>query len=306
MTVGRIPICTAALTAAFVAAGATIAAAAEPAKETRIRANLDEAMRAVNEDPRFRQLTPAKRKALVEFVTGNTLFVVLHEMGHVVISEMGLPVLGREEDAADSFATVTALAMKTEFSERVLIEAAKGWYLSDRRDRKQGVKMAFYDEHGVDIQRAYNVVCLMVGSDPDKFKKLADEAQLPEERQGTCVGDYSNASWSWDTLLKSHRRTDGQPKTRLTVRYLDEGKAGPYARVLRHMGILEAIAEHAANDFTWRAPFTLEARSCDDSNAEWNLATRTLTFCYEIARDFGALFVGYADALDTAKTQPGK
>jgi hypothetical protein len=295
-----------ALTAAFVVCSATAAPAEPVDKQTRIRAGLAEAMHAVDDDPRFKQLTADKRKALVEFVTGNTLFVVLHEMGHVVISEMGLPVLGREEDAADSFATVTALTMKSEFSERVLIEAAKGWYLSDRRDKKEGNKMAFYDEHGVDLQRAYNVVCLMVGSDPEKFKKLADEAQLPEERQGTCVGDYSNASWSWDTLLKPHRRSAGQPKTKLTVRYLDEKKAAPYAGVLRHMGLLEAVADHAANDFRWRAPFTLEARSCEDSNAEWNLATRTLTFCYEIARDFGQLFLGYSDALDTARTQSGK
>jgi hypothetical protein len=36
----------------------------------------------------------------VEFVAGNMLFVLLHELGHAAITEMGLPVLGRMEDAA--------------------------------------------------------------------------------------------------------------------------------------------------------------------------------------------------------------
>jgi hypothetical protein len=45
----------------------------------------------------------------------------------------------------------------------------------------------------------------MVGSDPDKFADLADETGLPTERQETCVGDYSDASWSWDVALKPHR-----------------------------------------------------------------------------------------------------
>ena len=40
----------------------------------------------------------------MEFVTGNMLFALAHEMGHVFITEMGLPVLGQEEDAADAHA----------------------------------------------------------------------------------------------------------------------------------------------------------------------------------------------------------
>jgi hypothetical protein len=34
----------------------------------------------------------------VEFVAGNTLFVLLHEMAHVLIAEMKLPVLGARWD----------------------------------------------------------------------------------------------------------------------------------------------------------------------------------------------------------------
>jgi Putative metallopeptidase len=34
------------------------------------------------------------------------LFVLLHEMAHAAITQMGLPVVGKMEDAADSFAAV--------------------------------------------------------------------------------------------------------------------------------------------------------------------------------------------------------
>src|SRR5215208_5309127 len=50
-------------------------------------------------------LDPQQRDQLIEFVIGNTLFTLAHELGHAVISEFQLPVLGREEDAADAFAT---------------------------------------------------------------------------------------------------------------------------------------------------------------------------------------------------------
>src|SRR5262245_54768503 len=54
------------------------------------------------------------RQNLTEFVVGNMLFVLMHEMAHVHVTEMGLPVLGREEDAADMFATLALLKMGSE------------------------------------------------------------------------------------------------------------------------------------------------------------------------------------------------
>jgi hypothetical protein len=48
-----------------------------------------------------------------------------------------------------------------------------------------------------------------------KFKELANEAKLPKERQDSCAGDYSNAVYSWDLLLKPHRRAPDQPKTKI-------------------------------------------------------------------------------------------
>ena len=148
----------------------------------------------------------------MEFVIGNTLFVMAHEMGHGLINEMNMPVLGREEDAADSFAVVTALKMASVFTERVLIEAAKGWVLASKRDKKQGNALAFYDEHGLDLQRAYNVVCFMVGSDPEKYKALAADTKLPEYRQTGCVYEWKNTAWSWDEMLKPHLRSADKPK----------------------------------------------------------------------------------------------
>ena len=114
---------------------------------------------------------------------GNTLFAVLHEMGHVAIDEMKLPVLGREEVEADAFATLRLLRIGSDFSQRVLAESAKNWFLSARRDQETGAESVYYGEHNLSEQRAFQVVCLMVGSDPTKFKSLADKAQMPPERQ---------------------------------------------------------------------------------------------------------------------------
>jgi hypothetical protein len=117
-----------------------------------------------------------------------------------------LPVLGREEDAADTFAALTMLKIGTEFSQHELADAAKGWFLNDRRDQQTGEKPLFYDEHNLSQQRAYQFVCLMVGSDPVKFKDLATETRMPESRQNTCKRDYAKASSAWDKALMPYRR----------------------------------------------------------------------------------------------------
>jgi len=112
------------------------------------------------------------------------MFALLHELGHAHIQEMGLPVLGKEEDAADSYAVLALLKVGTEVSHNVLVQATKGWFLSAARDQQEGTPVAFYDEHGMEKQRAYQIVCLMVGSDPDQFADLANQTKMPESRQG--------------------------------------------------------------------------------------------------------------------------
>src|SRR5262249_29934071 len=114
-------------------------------------------------DPPRSKISGEQRRELATFVAANLLFALLHEMGHVAISDLGLPVLGREEDAADSFAVVMLLKRATGFSHRVLVEAAQGWSLTDLRDRKLGKPASSSDEHALDRQRAQQIVCLMVG-----------------------------------------------------------------------------------------------------------------------------------------------
>jgi len=274
--------------------------------DQRIRAGIDEAIRALDQSPQMKRMSAQAKKDLVEFTVGNILFVLAHELGHVVINEMSLPVLGREEDIADSFAILATLHMHTAFTERVLIEAAKGWLLSSYRDKKERNAPAFHDEHSLDLQRAYHVVCLMVGFDPARFKALATEVKLPEERQASCVRDHNNAAWSWDTMLKPHRRSPDQPKLTITVDHKDDGKYAIQARILRHMRVLETVAEHAADRFAWKAPFSIEARACGEANARFFFATRTLTLCYELIQEFTELFLGYSRKLPSFAAEDAK
>jgi hypothetical protein len=230
------------------------------------------------------------------------LFVLLHELGHAAMHEMGLPILGREEDQADNFAIINLLKIGNKVSHRVLVEAAKGWFLSDRRDRRDGEPQVYFDEHGLDQQRAYNIVCLVYGSDPANMTDLADETKLPKDRRDSCVtSDYPSISSSWMSVLAPHRRAPDQPKTKIETIY-GEGKGDleGFARGMRTIDTLNIVADLMSDALVWPQPFAIESQTCGYINARWVGSTRRLTVCYELAQDFGMLYREFE--LASAKT----
>jgi hypothetical protein len=259
------------------------------------RTRIEDVARALRNEPRLKNLSEQQLIDRVEFVLGNTLFILLHEMGHVHISEMKLPVLGREEDEADTFAAITMLRVGTSFSERVLANASQGWFFSERRNQQTGAKPLYYDAHDLSPQRAYQIVCLMVGSDPAKFKSLADDAKMPESRQQSCKQVYAKASRSWDMVLAPYRRAADQPETKINVIYGDaEGIFEVFAHSFRATRMLETVAERSASRYVWPAPFTMEMVSCDGPNANWDDEARILKVCYQLPFDFAQLYLAYA------------
>jgi len=265
-----------------------------PADFEKFRTRIHDAVQVLGNHSQLKGVPPNRRQQLAEFVSGNMLFVLLHELGHTTVGELDLPVLGREEDAADSFASLTLIHIKSEFSEHVLAEAAKGWFMADRRDKKEGEPVLYYDEHGLNQQRAYQVVCYMVGADPIRFKDLAAETKLPKDRQQSCSEDYQKAAKSWGAVLQPHVRAADQPKTKIDVVYGDaKGKLEIAAQMARSIRLLDGVAAQSSELVVWPAPFSLEMQTCGSANANWVPSTHKLTVCYELAEDFAELYRDY-------------
>ena len=81
-----------------------------------------------------RQLSAEEREEADLFVLGNTVFILYHELGHALIDQLGLPVLGREEDAADNLASIMMIPEQADpMMDELIIAAADGWYLAPIR-----------------------------------------------------------------------------------------------------------------------------------------------------------------------------
>ncbi len=132
------------------------------------------------------------------------VFIFYHELGHALIDVFDLPVTGREEDAVDQLATVMLLdTWEGEDSELAILSSAE-WFDLEAAEAAEEADMA--DEHSLDAQRYYNLVCWIYGSDPEYFADLADDWGLPEDRAVRCADELARMSQAWDTLLGPHLR----------------------------------------------------------------------------------------------------
>jgi hypothetical protein len=253
----------------------TVSSAVAVTKHEGTAANRELAIKVSRQSPRDK----------ADFVIGNMLFVGFHEMGHALADQFHLPTLGRAEDAADSFATIALLDAGSEFSINVLVQAARGLFLSDRRDRKQGEELDFSDAHGLDKQRAYQIICLMVGSDQEQFKELAEWVRMPQDRRRSCAGDYQDAKYAWHSLLESHRHADGQPSATIEIDYeAGQGNLERYARSFQSVALLEALSDYASSRYALPRPIKMVMASCGDANATWVSSANTETLCYALFR----------------------
>jgi hypothetical protein len=72
-----------------------------------------------------------------------------------------------------------------------------------------------------------------------------------------------------------------------------EGRAATAERIARSIRLLETVATRASDEWVWPAPLVLEMQTCGFPNARWDLRTRTVTLCYELASEFADLYRDY-------------
>lgn len=128
-------------------------------------------------------------------------FILEHEFGHALIANFKLPVLGSEEDAADTIATI--LLLKASSGARYAADAAKFW--ADFSGRQNPPQVADYaDVHSLDLQRAFDIMCDVAGSSKTSFRNVAKLQVLPSGRLSSCPHQYQQAVDSITAELQPH------------------------------------------------------------------------------------------------------
>lgn len=154
-------------------------------------------------EEQFNTLEPALSESEMQQAIDSVLaHTLLHEIGHSLVYVNGLPVLGREEDAVDSFATVWLLE-GFEDGQQMAFDAALMFAL-ESEEIDEFMEEDFWGEHSLDKQRYYQTLCLIFGSDPEAMQKKTDifDEAFVEERGESCSDDYEIVKESWQFLTE--------------------------------------------------------------------------------------------------------
>ena len=213
------------------------------------------------------------------FAADVTIHVVLHEMGHAVIREFDLMVLGNEETMADAFATHMLTEHFPEHAARVL--SARVTSLMIEADEVPRDQWTVRGEHDSDARRAYQIAALAIAADASKYESVADLVGM-SERERKIARDYgSDIHRAWRRTLAPLMMPEGKHSKEARFRadeatreFVDAGDPS-----------LRATVESVLKRIDWHSQVTVDFVG-GDGGAAWSRSNRTITVNGEYLRRF--------------------
>jgi hypothetical protein len=147
-------------------------------------------------------------------LVGPFMDTFLHEAAHAMFDLLKIPVLGKEEDAADLVSAYLMLQFPAH-EKRGLILGAAYSYASELNVRnvrdlnrprlRFGRHMSFANEHSTPAQRLYSLLCMAYGADKELFAPVVERGYLPKDRAEMCDDEYAQIDFAYRTLIAPHQ-----------------------------------------------------------------------------------------------------
>jgi hypothetical protein len=235
-----------------------------------------------------------------EFVIGNAYYVLLHEFAHVIMHDFDIPILGNEEDAADTLAATTLIRLDKQMTtndfrhtKMLLMAADANRILWQRGVELENLEAAYWANHPLSAQRAARILCLVYGSDVEVFAPLPEMIDMPLFRSDWCEEEYELADAGREWVRRTYGTEEVRRPLEVAVTY-QKAKHPDHQiieRFLKRENILEKTADYVRSHFALPAELTLSARACGVPDAYWDEDAREVVLCYELMEAFYKLSV---------------
>ena len=203
------------------------------------------------------------QNTLSKYSEGVLTHVILHELGHALIREFDLPILGNEEVLADAFATTYIVQNMADRA--VDIIAARAAALEAEMDEE-----TVFAEHPDDVWRAGQMICLAYGLAPDAFEPLARDSGMTADEASNCRDAAPEIGRAWRRMLAPL----AMPETgRVTEVRINVGE-GPWEAAVLNSALPDTLRPVMAG-FDWHSLVTLQFDSCE-GGATWSRNGRTI------------------------------
>jgi len=139
----------------------------------------------------------------IDTVVGPFVDSVLHEFAHALFDYLDIPVLGREEDAADQVSAYIYLQLGPVEARRLIMGTVYA-YMLEVQDTDPPTMEEYADEHSTTEQRRFNLLCMAYGADPELFADVVVLGELPEYRVEICEEEVELIALAYNALIGPH------------------------------------------------------------------------------------------------------
>ena len=134
---------------------------------------------------------------------GPTLDVFMHEWGHGIVRVLDIPFFAKEEDVADSLATLILLSFAKDDARRLILGASFFGDAEVKEEHGNAPELSsIADSHSLPAQRYYNRWCLAYGYDKELFADAIAIGMLPPNRVRWCRWEWDTNKEAFDRLIK--------------------------------------------------------------------------------------------------------
>ena len=213
------------------------------------------------------------------FAADVTLHVVLHELGHAVIREFDLMVLGNEETMADAFATPLLTEHVPEHAVRAISARVRSLMIEASEVPRD--EWTVRGEHDNDARRAYQIAALAIAADKEKYAGVAGIVGMSERDIAKACDYGSDIHRAWRRTLSPLMMPAGKISKEARFRadestraFVDAGKPS-----------LASTIESAFQRIDWHSQVTVDF-AWGEGRAGWNRSKRTVTVNSEYLQRF--------------------
>ena len=149
-------------------------------------------------------MTPRASITQFDTIVGPFVDTALHEFAHALIDLLELPIFASEENVADYIGAYIYLQLGITEVRRLVSGTVYAFFSEVDGRAKRRELTEFSDDHGTPEQRAYNLLCITYGADPDQFGDIVTKGFLPKKRAEVCEYEFEQLQDAFERLIEPH------------------------------------------------------------------------------------------------------